>query len=99
MRNRDLTAGDAEQIAIQALAFVAGDSTLLPRFLAISGIDASAIRKAAREPGFLAGVLDFILAHEPTLLQFADATGIKAAAVLQARRALPLGDDRFDRST
>ena len=62
------TRGDAEAIAISALGFIASDPELLPRFLAITGIEASAIRRAASEPGFLAGVLQFIVAHEPTLL-------------------------------
>ncbi len=99
MRERKLTRENAEAVAVQALAFVAGEPTLLSRFLAISGIDASAIRKAAREPGFLAGVLDFVLAHEPTLMQFAEATGVDPAGLLAARRALPAGDDHYDRST
>lgn len=90
---------DAEAIAIQALGFVAGDAELLPRFLALTGIAASDIRRAAREPGFLAGVLTFVLAHEPTLLRFAEASALDPAAVAAAGRALPHGDDRFDIST
>lgn len=99
MRDPKPTREDAERLAIQAVAFIAGDPTLLPRFLAISGIEAATIRQAAREPGFLAGVLDFIAAHEPTLMQFAEATGMDPAGVMAARRALPAGDDRYDRST
>jgi hypothetical protein len=67
---------NAEALAIQALGFVAADPELLPRFLAITGIEAHAIRQAARETGFLAGVLQFIVAHEPTLLRFSEETGI-----------------------
>ncbi|RUX04225.1 DUF3572 family protein, partial [Mesorhizobium sp. M2A.F.Ca.ET.037.01.1.1] len=72
---------------------------LLPRFLAITGIEANSIRKAAAEPGFLAGVLQFILAHEPTLLRFAEETGTPPAAIGKALRALPLGNDDHERST
>jgi hypothetical protein len=89
----------AEQIAIAALGFIAADSELLPRFLALTGIEPGTIRTAAREPGFLAGVLQFIAAHEPTLIAFAESTGAKPAAVLEAMRALPAGDDRFEGST
>ncbi|TKT76977.1 DUF3572 family protein [Aquamicrobium sp. LC103] len=89
----------AEGLAIQALAFVASDPQLLPRFLAISGIEAADIRNAAREPGFLAGVLQFILAHEPTLMSFAEAAGIEPALVGKALRALPHGNDDYERST
>ncbi len=86
----------AEALAVRALGFIASDPELLPRFLAITGIEASEVRLAAREPGFLAGVLQFILAHEPTLMRFAEESGIAPSAVAAARRALPGGDDRFD---
>lgn len=90
----------AEALAINALAFVANDAELLPRFLAITGIEASSIRRAATEPGFLAGVLQFILAHEPTLMRFCEETGTPPASVNKALRALPLGNqDDYERST
>lgn len=93
--NRD----SAEDIAIAALGFVAGDAELLPRFLAITGIEPTHIRAAASEPGFLAGVLAFLLAHEPSLLKFAEQSGIAAADIAPALHALPTGDDRHERST
>jgi len=90
------SAEEAQSIAISALGFIAGDAELLPRFLAITGIEAASIRQAAREPGFLAGVLDFLLAHEPSLMRFAAETGIDPASVAAARRRLPDGNDRFE---
>ena len=89
----------AEDIGVAALGFVASDPALLPRFLALSGIEASQVRQAAREPGFLAGVLHFVLAHEPTLAAFCAQHGADPLHVSAAARALPFGDDRFDRST
>lgn len=89
---------EAEAIAVRALGFVAGDPELLPRFLAITGIEANSIRRAAAEPGFLAGVLQFVLAHEPTLLRFCDETGTRPGDVGKALKALPQGDDSYDRS-
>jgi hypothetical protein len=89
----------AQAIAIEALSFVASDAELLPRFLALTGIEPAGIRIAAREPGFLAGVLQFICAHEPTLLKFAEAASLQPAAVSKALRALPSGDSRYDMST
>ena len=55
MRDQAIGREDAEAIAISALRFIAADTELLPRFLAITGIEASSIRRAASEPGFLAG--------------------------------------------
>lgn len=93
------TIEQAEALAIRALTFIASDPELLPRFLAITGIEAGDIRHAAREPGFLAGVLQFVLAHEPTLMRFAEEAGVAPSAAAAARRALPGGDDRFDISS
>lgn len=90
---------DAEAVAIEALGFVAADPELLPRFLALTGIEAKDVRRAAAEPGFLAGVMQFILAHEPTLLKFAEACGRPPETIARAARALPSGDDRYERST
>lgn len=89
----------AEQLAVAALGFIAADPELLPRFLALTGIEAHDIRRAAATPGFLAGVLRFVSAHEPTLLRFAEETGNNPAAVERSLRVLPFGDDGFDRST
>lgn len=90
---------DAEELAVAALTFVASDPVLMPRFLAMSGIEAAHIRKAAAEPGFLAGVLRFVLGHEPTLSAFCAETGTPPARVSAALRVLPFGDDTFEAST
>ena len=96
---RPTSSEQAEGIALQALAFLASDHELLPRFLALTGIEAGEIRKAAAEPGFLAGVLAFFMAHEPSLLKLAEATGLKPEDFDAAARALPSGDDHYERST
>lgn len=88
----------AEAIAIQALSYMASDSDLLGRFVGVTGIEPSQIRAAAREPGFLAGVLDFILAHEPTLLAFSQAADLDPTVVVRARQSLPNNSQDYDRS-
>lgn len=94
-----ITQDQAEAVALQALGYLASDPELLPRFLALSGIEAGQIRQAAAEPGFLAGVLTFFLAHEPSLLKLAAATGLEPQAIADAARALPSGSDAYDHST
>lgn len=98
-RSIDINREAAEAIAVTALGFVASEPELLQRFLALTGIDPGRIREVAGEPGFLAGVLQFILAHEPTLDAFVAASGQKPEAVGAALRALPFGDDSHQRST
>jgi hypothetical protein len=79
----------AEALAARALGFLAADPERLGRFLALSGIDPRHIRTAAREPHFLAGVLDHVLADEAGLLvPFAAAEGIAPTEVAAARAAL-----------
>jgi hypothetical protein len=79
----------AEMLAIQALAFIPEEPERLNLFLSTTGIAAAEIRTAAREPGFLAGVLEHMLAQESLLIVFADSAGINpAAAVARARSAL-----------
>jgi len=91
MTSRNSAGSDAEALAIAGLGFIAADPELLPRFLALTGIEASSIRAAAREPGFLAGVLNFILAHEPTLHRFAEHAGTSPEIVAASVRVLPFG--------
>jgi hypothetical protein len=78
----------AETLAIQALAFIGEEPDRLGAFLAASGIGPDAIRDAAREPDFLAGVLDHMLSDESLLLAFADSAGLDPASIARARRAL-----------
>lgn len=89
----------AEELAIRALGYIAGEPQLLSRFLALTGIEAGQIRDAATQPGFLAGVLHFIAAHEPTLMAFSESESIAPGEVVKAMRALPLGNDDYLRST
>jgi len=75
-------------LAVQALAFMAEDDSRLRGFIASTGIAVESIRAAAREPNFLAGVLEHILADENLLIAFADSAGIDPAEVARAREAL-----------
>jgi Protein of unknown function (DUF3572) len=78
----------AETLAIQALAFIAEEPERLGAFLAASGIGPDAIREAAREPGFLGGVLDHMLGSESLLVAFADSAGLDPSSIARARRTL-----------
>ena len=83
-----LTQERAEALAIQALTFIAGDAERLGRFLAVTGIGPAEIRAAAGEPGFLAGVLDYMAADEALIGAFANEAGLDPADVGKARTVL-----------
>jgi len=78
----------AEILAIQALAFIAEEPERMSAFLAATGIEPAAIRDAAHEPDFLAGVLEHMLGDENLLLAFADSAGLDPAEIARARHAL-----------
>lgn len=83
-----LTQDRAEALAIQALTFIAGDSERLGRFLAVTGIGPAEIRAAAGEPGFLAGVLEYMASDERLIGTFADENGLDPGDVGKARATL-----------
>jgi hypothetical protein len=78
----------AEILAIQALGFIAEEPERLGRFLAASGLTVEHIRSSARDPDFLAGVLEHMLGDESLLVAFADSVPIDPASVARARDAL-----------
>ena len=80
---------DAQAVALQALAHIAGDEELLSRFVALTGCGADEIRSRIADDGFLGGVLDFILGDEATLIAFAEATGLPPETPMAARARLP----------
>ncbi len=75
-------------LAIQALAFIAEEPERLAGFLAVTGIAADDIREAAREPNFLAGVLEHMLGNESLLIAFAQSASLDPASIARARNAL-----------
>jgi hypothetical protein len=84
----------AEILAIQALAFIAGDQARLEGFLAATGLTVDRLRESANAPDFLAGVLEHMLADESLLLAFADDAAIDPAQIARARNAL---GDKWER--
>ena len=78
----------AELLAIQALGFLAEANERLAGFAAATGVAVHAMREAARQPDFLAGVLEHLLADENLLIAFADSAGIDPLSIARARQAL-----------
>ncbi|OLP43250.1 DUF3572 domain-containing protein [Rhizobium oryziradicis] len=76
----------AEQTAIAVLSWLAGEPEMLGRFLSLTGVEPGQMRQAIKNPDFLAGMLDFIVQHEPTLLDFCAATQSQPEDVMAAWR-------------
>jgi hypothetical protein len=82
----------ALELAVAALGFIATESDELSRFLALTGIDPASVRTAAKEPGFLGGVLAYIAGNEQTLLAFAAHAGVAPGEIERARIVLSGAD-------
>jgi hypothetical protein len=58
------------------------------RLLALTGLDADALRSGLSDPAVLGAVLDFLGNHESDLLAAADHLGVAPGALIAARDAL-----------
>lgn len=87
LRDRPSSA-DPAVLALQALAHVAGDEAMGPRFLALTGMDVAELRVKAGEPATLVALLDYLMANEPDLVATAEAIGVKPEQLAGAARAL-----------
>jgi hypothetical protein len=96
--NRDTAteAAAAERLAIAALGFIAAEPERLSRFLARTGIAPDSIRNAAREPRFLAGVLEYLADDESLMMEFVAASAIDPGEAVRARETL---SGRWERDT
>ena len=79
----------AETLALSALTHIVADEKLRDRFMALSGMDPSTLMASANEPGFLAGVLDFLMTDEAALIEFCARADIAPETPGRARAHLP----------
>jgi Protein of unknown function (DUF3572) len=80
--------GDAETLALAALAATLTDERRARRFLDLTGLDSGELRARAGERRLLAALLTFLEAHEPDLIAVAQAIGIKPEKLILARTEL-----------
>lgn len=84
----------AERLALEALAWMATDDERLYPFLHATGVTPDTLRASASDPGFLAGILDYVMGDETTLLACAEALDTKPERIAAAWRRL--GPPDFD---
>ncbi|MEM9350614.1 MAG: DUF3572 domain-containing protein [Pseudomonadota bacterium] len=88
----ELSAQAAETIALQALAWLAGNDELMPVFLGSTGTSEADLRARAGEPEFLGSVLDFLLMDDAWVVAVCDAHGWEYTELASARAHLPGGE-------
>ncbi len=87
-----MTSETHEIIAINALGFVLEQDDLRDRFLAMSGVDAAQLREMLSDKAALAGILEFLISHEPDLIAAAQHQSVKPEEIVKAWRALGGGE-------
>lgn len=89
VRAAPLTRDEAETLAIQAVAFLAGQEEHFLRFVALTGTTVDTLRESLADAAVLGAVLDFVLADEALLLAFCASAAIAPDRPARARRLLP----------
>lgn len=86
-----LSRDSAELLAIEALSWLVGNDELLPVFLGATGASEADIRQRAKDPEFLASVLDFLLMDDAWIAAFCQSADYSYEFPMRARAALPGG--------
>jgi len=87
-----MNATRAEEVALLALGWLVGNDDLLPVFQGASGVSAEDLRAGARDPVFLASVLDFLMMDDAWVIAVSDHLGVPYDTLFQIRQSLPGGD-------
>jgi len=74
----------AETLALQAAAFIFADESLMNGFVGLTGADPRDVKENLADPGYLAGVLEYLLSREEELVQFCEAQDINPEAPKRA---------------
>lgn len=91
-RKSDQGPESAERVALAVLGWIAGDEDRLYPFLNLSGLTPDSLRASASEPGFLVGVLDFVMGDESVLMACATSLDVSPERIAQAWRRLGPSD-------
>ena len=82
----------AETLALQGLAWLAGNEELLPVFLGSTGASEADLRAGATDSQFLGAVLDFLMMDDAWVRGFCDDAALGYEQPMMARAALPGGN-------
>jgi hypothetical protein len=79
----------AETIALKAVHFILTDDETQQKFIDFTGILPSDFERIIKDPEFLGGVLDFLLANEDKLIEFCTENEITPEEPSRVRALFP----------
>ncbi|HAF41702.1 MAG TPA: DUF3572 domain-containing protein [Sphingobium sp.] len=79
---------DPAMLALLALGWTLADGARADRLLALTGLDAGALRAGVSDRAILGAVLNFLADHEPDLIACAEAIDTTPAALIAAQETL-----------
>ena len=79
---------EAEILAVRALGFLAQHQERVEGFVRMTGVEVDDLKDHLSDPRYLGAVLDYLLADERYLLEFAERVGIAPELPYAARRKL-----------
>ena len=88
LRDAQSPAHDPAALALGALVWVLGDDSRADRLLALTGLDADALRAGLGDGAVLGAVLEFLASHEPDLVAAAAHLGVEPAELMAAKERL-----------
>lgn len=83
-----MTPDRAEEIAVDALVWIAGQEDLGGVFLGATGAAPDDLRRRAGDPVFLLSVLEFLTMDDAWIMAFCEAKGHENAVPMTARKVL-----------
>lgn len=88
MKNQETNRDEASALALRALGWTLSDGDRAGRLLALTGLGPLDLRERIAEAALQAAILRHLEAYEPDLVACADALGVEAVRLVEARRAL-----------
>ena len=79
----------ADFIAVKAVEYMAQNLETLGGFLAHAGVGPADLKESISDPSFLAGVLDYMMMDEATLLDLAKTMDLSPQDIVKARLCFP----------
>lgn len=88
MKAKDTNDDDPEMVALGVLAWVLQDERRAERLLSVTGLSADGLRAGVGDRAVLGAVMEFLMGHEPDLIDCAEYMGVRPESLARAAERL-----------